>query len=1038
MANDAGIKLVAEGEKQFKSALADINRELKVSASEMALLAAKYDSSDKSIEAMTARQQALEKQLSKQKSAVDTITAALENAKESFGENDKRTLAWQEALNKAQAEVIKTEKAIEKNSAAMDEMSGEAKDGTKAESEMGTAVKKTAEEIAAQEKATQDARKTLADYADAAQKKAAVAIAALGTAAIGAAKGLTSMVLSSADAANDLGDVATKTGISTTKLQEYSYAAEQAGTSLDTITGAQTKLVSALSSAASGTGASAEAFKKLGVSVKDSNGRLRDADSVFNDVIDALGKIDNETERDAAAMKLFGKSARELNPLIKAGSAQLNAYKDEAHELGIVVSEEAVSALGNLSLEAKKTSHQFEAFKQNIAAKLEPAISKTFEAIQKVFADLNDQLDNPKINAAIDRLGDSLGDFLEKGVDLAIKALPKLADAAGWLLENFDKLAIGVGSVWALFKGVSVVTGAVNAFNTVKGAVSALTTASQAATVAQEGMAAASSAAGTGFTAILGPAGLAVAAIAAVTLAVGAAVKKQKEHRKEITQTSTEISEKTKSIVSAADSARESYERTVGKTEAAAEAAKHYIERMKELEARGKLTNAEMAEYNVCLAKVKGLLPDINIEINKQTGLLQSGAGALEQQIDKWHEKVKLEAMSNLMTDALEHQIDLQLQMNRAQQDYNDKLDAYYDAIGKASQNPLSREMQQLQADAYAQLQAASSALREVGDAYNEATREANQMADAYNEAAAVVGDLGEASEETAVQTGEMSDAVSDASGSVDELAESLEEAGKEADAFAEEHLKKVLDGAQNMFQTIDTGSATSMKELIKTLQRNQEVITEWDDNLAKIYERGASEEFVEYLESLGVGYAAQVEMIANSTDKNFKALTSQWEKNTAAAYESGEEYGKMVAKGVEDGMDSKREALKRASRRSAKAIAAAFTEFLEIHSPSGLMRRKSAHIPEGEALGIIDKIPLLERASIQAAKAVERKFKPTLDLDFGAAMDINKEIGSGLSSGFEGAGAKIVNYYYITDPSPEYHEYVMSGVNNGLGGVYA
>jgi phage-related protein len=152
-------------------------------------------------------------------------------------------------------------------------------------------------------------------------------------------------VLSAAEAGSELQDMSDKTGISTQRLQELKFIGNQTGVSLDTITGAQARLIRSMASAQDETGAQAEAFKALGVSVTDSNGNLRDSQAVFADLVDALGGIDNAAERDALAMQIFGKSAQELNPLIKLGAEGMAEMTQQAHDLGAVMSEDAVAAL---------------------------------------------------------------------------------------------------------------------------------------------------------------------------------------------------------------------------------------------------------------------------------------------------------------------------------------------------------------------------------------------------------------------------------------------------------------------------------------------------------------------------------------------------------------------------------------------------------------------------------------------------------------------------------------------------------------------
>ena len=67
MANgNFGLKIGVEGEKEFKNALRDINQSFKVLGSEMKLVESQFDKQDKSIEAVTARNQLLNKEMDAQ------------------------------------------------------------------------------------------------------------------------------------------------------------------------------------------------------------------------------------------------------------------------------------------------------------------------------------------------------------------------------------------------------------------------------------------------------------------------------------------------------------------------------------------------------------------------------------------------------------------------------------------------------------------------------------------------------------------------------------------------------------------------------------------------------------------------------------------------------------------------------------------------------------------------------------------------------------------------------------------------------------
>lgn len=84
------LRLGLRGEKEFKKALSEINQSFKVLGSEMNLVTSQFDKQDKSVGALTARNQVLRKEIDAQKEKVETLEAALQS-RGSFGENVNQT-----------------------------------------------------------------------------------------------------------------------------------------------------------------------------------------------------------------------------------------------------------------------------------------------------------------------------------------------------------------------------------------------------------------------------------------------------------------------------------------------------------------------------------------------------------------------------------------------------------------------------------------------------------------------------------------------------------------------------------------------------------------------------------------------------------------------------------------------------------------------------------------------------------------------------------------------------------------------------------
>ena len=137
MADNFGLKIGLEGEKEFKKALADINQSFKVLGSEMKVVQSQFDKNDDSVEALTARNQVLGKEIDAQKKKIETLRNALENASTSFGENDRRTQQWQIQLNNAQAALNNMERELDQNQRAIDSMGDEMHDATQQTDKFG-------------------------------------------------------------------------------------------------------------------------------------------------------------------------------------------------------------------------------------------------------------------------------------------------------------------------------------------------------------------------------------------------------------------------------------------------------------------------------------------------------------------------------------------------------------------------------------------------------------------------------------------------------------------------------------------------------------------------------------------------------------------------------------------------------------------------------------------------------------------------------------------------------------------------------------
>ena len=232
MAADIGLKIALEGEKDFKKAIADINAQFKVLGSEMQLVTSEFGKNDNSVAALTRKNEVLNKEIEQQKTKIETLRNALNNSSEAFGENDRRTLAWQTQLNKAEAELNDMERELRDNVSSLETMDKGFDEAANAADKFGNDV----DDAGNQSDDASGKFDKLGSVCTAAAASIAAAFAATAAAAVAAGKALVDMSIQGADYADTVLTESTVTGIATEKLQEYMYAIEPVKVSVETST----------------------------------------------------------------------------------------------------------------------------------------------------------------------------------------------------------------------------------------------------------------------------------------------------------------------------------------------------------------------------------------------------------------------------------------------------------------------------------------------------------------------------------------------------------------------------------------------------------------------------------------------------------------------------------------------------------------------------------------------------------------------------------------------------------------------------------
>lgn len=427
-------KFTLSGEKEYKQALSEIGNGMRVLDSEMRKVQSAYAKNADSVESLAAQNDVLERKILSQTEKIEYLKAALQQSAEKYGESDKRTMQWQTSLNNAEAELNNLNNKLDENKEKIEESGKET-------GNLGDVVSGLTEKFGI--KLPEGMQKSMNSMGslNTTSVKIAGGFVALAVAIAKAEKALIQMTRESAKAADDIMTLNSVTGMSTDSIQELNYMADLTDVSLDRIRDSLKETTNKMQEAATGTGDAYEAYNKLGVKITDVDDQLRSAEDVFYDTIDALGEMKNKTERDALAMDLMSESAQELNPLIEIGSDSLKQYAQEAHSMGYVLDNEALTALTEVDDAYQRLQKSQEGAKNQLSAEFAPYLTEFYEKITKLIKDGGQALKDSGIVDSFGMLLETVGDIIAPTDQLSSDTVPKLTEALRPLAEIMAGIA---------------------------------------------------------------------------------------------------------------------------------------------------------------------------------------------------------------------------------------------------------------------------------------------------------------------------------------------------------------------------------------------------------------------------------------------------------------------------------------------------------------------------------------------------------------------------------------------------------------------
>ena len=256
---------------------------------------------------------------------------------------------------------------------------------------------------------------------------AGAATAVVTAATVKSAEAFVSAASDVAEYGDNIDKMSQKMGISAEAYQEWDFVMQHCGTSMETLKASMKTLASAAETGS-------EAFEQLGISQEEIANMSQE--ELFDKTIAALQNVEDETQRTYLAGQLLGRGATELGALLNMSADETEEMRKELHDLGGVMSDEAVKASAEFQDSLQNMQTAAAGLKNNLMSQFLPGMSSVMDGLSKVLS--GDSTGLEQITAGIDNVVAQMTEQLPKFLDLGMNIVQSLAQA---IMDNLPALA---------------------------------------------------------------------------------------------------------------------------------------------------------------------------------------------------------------------------------------------------------------------------------------------------------------------------------------------------------------------------------------------------------------------------------------------------------------------------------------------------------------------------------------------------------------------------------------------------------------------
>ena len=482
---------------------------------------------------------------------------------------------------------------------------------------------------------------------------------------------------------------------------------------------------------------------------------------------------------------------------------------------------------------------------------------------------------------------------------------------------------------------------------------------------------------------------------------------------------------------------------------------------------------------NAITSQLNTMFPELSLSVDENTGELNRNEEQVRRSADAALELAKASAAQEKMIEISEKLVDADIaryeaeqnladidnELKKLEQDRQNLLNGNYETVEKGTEKQIKFNGELT--DYYTALSDVSEAeaelkerQKEQTEALGELNEKCNEVNDEYQSAYEYMQKNTEEAERNTQATDDNTaakQANADAETEKQEASKaSIEQAGEELAAYQglsaaqqqlttditnsvltmQESVQSALSSQMDMFEAFD-GGEISTQQLLSNMQSQVDGVTQWEQNLSTLANKGINEGILQKLAEMGPQGSGYVAAFASMTDEelakanelwsqsvDIKGMTDQWGQQlleSGAANIAGgmenlapimQQSGANTVAGLVKGMQDAQAAAEAQGHDLGVKVIESVNNGLDVHSPSAKTTRSGIYVDQGLAIGMNLGKATVMIASAGVAMTIINQLNSMLTVTQFA--NIGTRIPEGLALGIQQGKSQVI--YAVTE----------------------